>query len=82
MKRATTTLRRWQWPLRLTALCSYYRGAVGALLVYDITKVPTFESVERWVSELRDHADPNIVVMLIGNKVRGQRLSCCSLLLL
>lgn len=47
----------------------YYRGAMGALLVYDITKPATFESVERWLSELRDHADPNIVIMLIGNKV-------------
>ncbi|KAA6392268.1 MAG: putative GTP-binding protein ypt3 [Streblomastix strix] len=47
---------------------AYYRGAVGALLVYDITKHPTFENVERWLRELRDHADPNIVIMLVGNK--------------
>ncbi|XP_054638828.1 ras-related protein Rab-25b [Dunckerocampus dactyliophorus] len=47
---------------------AYYRGAVGALLVYDITKHLTYESVERWLKELFDHADPNIVVMLVGNK--------------
>lgn len=47
---------------------AYYRGAVGALLVYDVTRHATFESVERWLKELRDHTDPNIVVMLIGNK--------------
>ncbi|KAK3010461.1 hypothetical protein RJ639_011069, partial [Escallonia herrerae] len=47
---------------------AYYRGAVGALLVYDVTRHSTFESVERWLRELRDHTDPNIVVMLIGNK--------------
>ncbi|PRW59514.1 Rab family GTPase [Chlorella sorokiniana] len=47
---------------------AYYRGAVGALLVYDITKQTTFENVERWLKELRDHADSNIVVMLVGNK--------------
>ncbi|KAK6917718.1 Small GTPase [Dillenia turbinata] len=47
---------------------AYYRGAVGALLVYDVTRHATFGSVERWLRELRDHADPNIVVMLIGNK--------------
>lgn len=47
---------------------AYYRGAVGALLVYDITKHPTFENVERWLKELRDHADSNIVIMLVGNK--------------
>lgn len=48
--------------------CSYYRGAVGALLVYDISKRLTFDNVERWLKELRTHADPSIVVMLVGNK--------------
>ncbi|XP_027064741.1 ras-related protein YPT3 [Coffea arabica] len=47
---------------------AYYRGAVGALLVYDVTRRSTFENVERWLRELRDHTDPNVVVMLIGNK--------------
>lgn len=47
---------------------AYYRGAVGALLVYDITKQVTFDNVERWLKELRDHADSNIVIMLCGNK--------------
>lgn len=47
---------------------SYYRGAVGALLVYDIAKHFTYENVERWLKELRDHADQNIVIMLVGNK--------------
>uniref|UniRef100_A0A674D0R9 Ras-related protein Rab-25 n=1 Tax=Salmo trutta TaxID=8032 RepID=A0A674D0R9_SALTR len=47
---------------------AYYRGAVGALLVYDITKHLTYESVERWLKELYDHADPHMVVMLVGNK--------------
>jgi hypothetical protein len=44
---------------------SYYRGAVGALLVYDIAKHLTYENVERWLKELRDHADQNIVIMLV-----------------
>ncbi|MBA0582551.1 hypothetical protein Gorai_024692, partial [Gossypium raimondii] len=39
---------------------AYYRGAVGALLVYDITKRQTFDNVQRWLRELRDHADSNI----------------------
>ncbi|KAH0983040.1 hypothetical protein GBA52_010217 [Prunus armeniaca] len=47
---------------------AYYRGAVGALLVYDVTRGATFENVARWLKELRDHTDPNIVVMLLGNK--------------
>ncbi|KAI6023750.1 GTPase [Pisolithus microcarpus] len=42
---------------------AYYRGAVGALLVYDISKQATFANVTRWLKELRDHADSNI-----GNK--------------
>lgn len=47
---------------------SYYRGAVGALLVYDIAKHTTYTNVTRWLKELRDHADSNIVIMLVGNK--------------
>ncbi|CAA0814079.1 Ras-related protein RABA2a [Striga hermonthica] len=47
---------------------AYYRGALGALLVYDVTKPTTFENVNRWLKELRDHADSNIIIMLIGNK--------------
>ncbi|AQL04061.1 Ras-related protein RABA1d [Zea mays] len=55
--------------MRYRAITSaYYRGAVGALLVYDVTRHSTFENVERWLKELRDHTDPNIVVMLVGNK--------------
>ncbi|CAK6958940.1 hypothetical protein PAMP_002719 [Pampus punctatissimus] len=47
---------------------AYYRGAVGALLVYDIAKHLTYENAERWLKELQDHADSNIVIMLVGNK--------------
>ncbi|EYU28031.1 hypothetical protein ABFS83_13G101100 [Erythranthe nasuta] len=47
---------------------AYYRGAVGALLVYDVTRHVTFENVERWLKELRAHTDNNIVIMLVGNK--------------
>ena len=47
---------------------AYYRGAVGALLVYDTTRRATFENVDRWLKELKNHTDPNIVVMLVGNK--------------
>ncbi|KAL7120623.1 hypothetical protein ACP275_02G133200 [Erythranthe tilingii] len=47
---------------------AYYRGAVGAMLVYDITKRQSFDHVARWLEELRSHADKNIVIMLVGNK--------------
>lgn len=47
---------------------AYYRGALGALLVYDISKRQSFDHVARWLEELRDHADKNIIIMLVGNK--------------
>ncbi|KAK6933758.1 Small GTPase [Dillenia turbinata] len=47
---------------------AYYRGAVGAILVYDMTKPQTFEHVARWLEELRVRTDKNIVIMLVGNK--------------
>mmetsp|Transcript_8176 Transcript_8176/g.12052 ORF Transcript_8176/g.12052 Transcript_8176/m.12052 type:complete len:219 (-) Transcript_8176:31-687(-) len=47
---------------------AYYRGAVGALLVYDICKRASFENCERWLKELKDYAESQIVVMLVGNK--------------
>ncbi|KAK8658387.1 hypothetical protein V6N13_036594 [Hibiscus sabdariffa] len=47
---------------------AYYRGVVGALLVYDVTRSVTFENIRRWLKELKDHTDANIVIMLVGNK--------------
>jgi small GTP-binding protein len=47
---------------------AYYRGAVGALLVYDVCKYTSFENVEKWLKEMKDHADSQIVVLLAGNK--------------
>ncbi|PIA35865.1 hypothetical protein AQUCO_03400034v1 [Aquilegia coerulea] len=48
---------------------AYYRGAVGALIVYDITRRTTFDSVVRWLDELNTHSDTTIARMLIGNKL-------------
>jgi Ras-related protein Rab-11A len=47
---------------------AYYRGAYGALIVYDISKASTFENVDAWLKELREHASSDIVIMLVGNK--------------
>ncbi|CAN8236829.1 unnamed protein product [Cochlearia groenlandica] len=47
---------------------AYYRGAVGAMLVYDVTRRQTFDHIPRWLEELRGHADKNIVIILVGNK--------------
>ncbi|MBA0752241.1 hypothetical protein Gogos_001095 [Gossypium gossypioides] len=57
---------------------AYYRGAVGALLVYDVTRHVTFENVERWLKELRGHTDSNIVIMLVGNKADLRHLRAVS----
>lgn len=57
---------------------AYYRGAVGALLVYDVTRHVTFENVERWLKELRDHTEANIVIMLVGNKADLRHLRAVS----
>ncbi|XP_015059089.1 ras-related protein RABA5a [Solanum pennellii] len=47
---------------------AYYRGAVGALLVYDISRRLTFENIGRWLNELQTHSDMNVVTILVGNK--------------
>lgn len=57
---------------------AYYRGAVGALLVYDISKSTSFENVDKWLKELKDHADSQTVVMLTGNKADLKHLRAIS----
>lgn len=57
---------------------AYYRGAVGALLVYDVTRHVTFENIERWLKELRDHTDSSIVIMLVANKADLRHLRAVS----
>lgn len=47
---------------------SYFRGASGALLVYDITRRSSFESATAWLHDLRQIAEEGIVVILVGNK--------------
>ncbi|KAF9359039.1 Ras- protein Rab-2A [Mortierella sp. AD094] len=47
---------------------SYYRGAAGALLVYDITRRDTFKHLTTWLEDARQHANANTTIMLIGNK--------------
>jgi len=47
---------------------AYYRGAVGAILIYDISRKESFVNISRWLKELRDHANEDIVLLLVGNK--------------
>lgn len=46
----------------------YYRGAAGALLVYDITRRESFEHISTWLQEARNNADEDLVITLVGNK--------------
>eukprot|EP01018_Ginkgo_biloba_P005777 Gb_14978 [translate_table: standard] len=47
---------------------AYYRGAVGALVVYDISRRQTFDNISRWLDELHRHSDMSVVTILVGNK--------------
>jgi len=47
---------------------AYYRGALGALLVYDVCKSETFEGLSKWLKELKEHTDAQTTIMLVGNK--------------
>lgn len=47
---------------------SYYRGAAGTLLVYDITRRSTFQRIQNWLSDARRLTSANTVMMMIGNK--------------
>jgi len=52
-----------------TITSSYYRGAHGILLVYDITNPHSYESLPKWLEEVERYAYENIVIVLVGNKV-------------
>ncbi|KAI0683344.1 P-loop containing nucleoside triphosphate hydrolase protein [Cytidiella melzeri] len=48
---------------------SYYRGAAGCLLVYDVTNRQSFVHAKFWLKDVREYADPHITCILVGNKV-------------
>jgi len=47
---------------------SFYRGAAGILLVYDITNSESYEHVEKWMNNISQHGSDDVFVTLIGNK--------------
>lgn len=47
---------------------SYYRGAAGALLVYDITRRESFEHILSWLEDARAHSNSDMSIVLVGNK--------------
>lgn len=53
----------------ITMFFRHYRRAVGALVVYDVTKEETFHNAKKWMEELRASAEPDCVIYLVGNQV-------------
>ncbi|BBN16447.1 protein MpRAB8B [Marchantia polymorpha subsp. ruderalis] len=51
-----------------TITTAYYRGAMGILLVYDITDSSSFQNVRNWIGSITEYAAENVNVVLVGNK--------------
>ncbi|ESO03441.1 hypothetical protein HELRODRAFT_157126 [Helobdella robusta] len=51
-----------------TITTSYYRGAMGIILVYDITSLKTFENISKWLRYIDEHANADVEKMILGNK--------------
>jgi Ras-related protein Rab-11A len=47
---------------------AYYNGAVGALVVFDITNSKTFESIKKWIDEAEQNTKKDTVILIVGNK--------------
>ena len=47
---------------------TYYKGAKGAFIVYDITRKSSFDNIDKWIGDLKNNGDENMIVYLVGNK--------------
>ena len=48
---------------------NYYKGANGIILIYDVTSLQTYENVKNWITQIREEANPNVIIYLAGNKI-------------
>lgn len=48
---------------------SYYRGSIGAVLVYDVTSRESFNNISKWIDETKNYANEKLSVILVGNKI-------------
>ncbi|VDP12354.1 unnamed protein product [Onchocerca flexuosa] len=51
-----------------TITTAYYRGAMGIMLVYDITNEKSFDNIKNWIRNIEEHASSDVDRMIIGNK--------------
>ena len=58
-----------------TIISSYYRGARGVILVYDMTDINSFKNLDYWLNEINIHSNINISKLLIGNKCDNLHIS-------
>ena len=47
---------------------AYYKGAKGALIVYDTTQKTSFENIDKWMAEIKDKSSKDMKLMIVGNK--------------
>lgn len=47
---------------------AYYRNAQGIIIVYDVTSSSSFNGIKRWLNNIQEHASPNVLTALVGNK--------------
>ena len=48
---------------------NYYKGANGIILLYDVTNLQTYENVKNWIIQIKEEANPNVIIFLAGNKI-------------
>ena len=57
-----------------TISTSYYRGANGIVLVYDVTNPKSFDNISKWVGNIKEHASEDVRIVLVGHTWGRQRL--------